>query len=257
MAACSGITDKQKETVKELTAKKEAGKITKLQEDELNRLINKRDNPELPEGAKTYCEQWVKEQIYERKKDFSSKYTAKGNSVEDDAINLLAEYYDWGLVYKNEKHFSNDFIEGTPDLVLSDLIPDNKASWDCFTFPLFQTKLDNCYWWQMQGYMDLTGKSKAAVIYTLMDAPEDIVDREARSRAYQAGFDEVDMDFYENVKLEMTYSHLPLQLRIKRFDIERNDKAIQQIKDRVVMCREYIKSLDLFNLLLSNNLKAA
>jgi hypothetical protein len=200
---------------------------------------------EVPKGAITYLHTWVKEQLYDRTRFFTSKYTEKGINVEEDAINLASDYFGWGFVTKNEKHYENDFLTGTPDLVLAGLVPDIKSSWDCFSFPLFDTKVDSDYEWQLQGYMALTGKENAAVIYCLMDAPEELVEREARNLSYKAGYSEVEVEFYEQVKLSMTYSNLPIELRIRRFDVQRDEKKIQQINDRVEKCREHIKTLPL------------
>lgn len=241
--ADSGLTDLQLSKMTELVEKKMTGSLTTKQSEELNKLIQKRDNPELPEGAKTYCQEWITEQLYSRRKQFTSKYTDKGLSVEDQAIELLSNYYGWGMVMKNEKFLENEHIMGTPDLILYDLIPDIKNSWDCFTFPLFENKEDKSYWWQMQGYMRLTGKQKAAIIYCLLDAPEGIIEAEARKLSYRAGYDELEMEFYNKVKGTMTYSHLPIELRVKRFDIQRDDKAIALIEKRVEQCRKFISTL--------------
>lgn len=213
------------------------------------------DKNEVPKGAITYLHQWVKEQLYSRRKEFTSKYTDKGCIVENDEISFAASVYDWGMVSKNVKHFSNEYMTGTPDVILADLIPDLKASWDCFTFPLFDTKLDDKYWWQMQSYMALTGKENAAVIYCLMDAPDSVVEREAYYLSKAAGYDELEMEFFDKVKANMTYSHLPESLRIKRFDVSLDDKAIKQIEARVKICAEYITGLNVEQFF--NQLKAA
>jgi hypothetical protein len=206
------------------------------------------DKNELPTGAKTYVNQWIAEQLYNRTKVFTSKYTDKGNVCEDGSIDLVAERYGWGLISKNDKSFENDYLTGTPDLILSERVVDIKNSWDCFTFPLFG-KLNPDYEWQVQCYMDLTGKNRASVIYTLMDAPDELVEKEAAILSYKAGYTELESDFYDEVKASMTYSHLPIELRIKRFDVEKDDKKIQQVKDRVTLCREYIKSLNISSVL--------
>lgn len=213
------------------------------------------DKKELPVGAITYLNKWVTEQLYDRTKTFSSKYTEKGNDCEESSINLVADEYGWGLVSKNDEHFENKWMTGTPDLILSDRVVDLKNSWDCFTFPLFG-KLNSDYEWQVQCYMELTGKENASVIYCLMDAPAELVEREAKNLSYQAGYSELDFDFYEQVKQSMTYSHLPNTLRIKRFNVEKSDKKIQQIKDRVELCRKYISELELPKIK-TNQLKAA
>lgn len=204
---------------------------------------------EVPKGAITYLHEWVKEQLYDRRKEFTSKYTEKGTTVEQASIDFASDVYGWGLVSKNEKNYQNEWMTGTPDLVLADLIPDMKNSWDCFSFPLFG-KLDPDYEWQMQTYMSLTGKENAAVIYTLMDAPDSLVESEARKEMWKAGLLELEMELYDQVKASMTYSHLPNDLRIKRFDVKRDEKKIKQIHDRVNLCAEYIASLNIKHYLL-------
>lgn len=196
----------------------------------------------LIEGNKTYCQTWIKEQIYDRKKEFSSKTTEKGNIVEDNSIDFIAEQLGFGLLFKNEKHFEDDFMTGTPDIILNDLIIDAKNSWDCFTFPLLADKLPNSdYYWQAQGYMNLTGRDKYKVVYVLSDTPQNLIEREAYWYCKNNGYDDLDIDIYNEFESKMTYPNIPNNLKIKVFDIERSENDIQSIKDKVLMCREYIK----------------
>lgn len=198
----------------------------------------------LSQTTKSYCEQWVKEQIYNRRYEFSSKYTEKGNTVEDNAIDLISEHlYNGMLMIKNDDYFENDFCTGTPDIIIKDEIIDNKSSWDCFTFPLFDTELNKDYYWQMQGYMWLTGYNRAKVIYTLMDTPYNIIESEAKRYCYKNGFDELDLDIYNEFKDKMTYYDVPVEKRIKSFEVIRNDEQIEEIKQRVILCRDYIDDL--------------
>lgn len=208
-------------------------------------MTNPRSKSEvLSQTAKSYCEQWVKEQIYSRSYEFTSKYTEKGTIVEDTAIDLIAEaYYNGALLIKNEDHFTNDFATGTPDVILKSEIIDNKSSWDCFTFPLFETELDKKYWWQMQTYMWLTGYDVAKVIYTLVDTPYHIIEREAKTFCYRNGMDELDLDVYNEFVKKMTYKNIPIENRTKMFTVERDNNAIDELKERVILCREYIDLL--------------
>ena len=48
------------------------------------------------------------------------------------------------------------------------------------------------------------------------------------------------MDYYT---AQMTYSDVDTDLRIKYFDFDRDDKAIDQIKERVALCQVYINEL--------------
>jgi len=207
---------------------------------------NKKDF--LSKTAQTYCQTWCKEQLYNRKKEFSNKYTQKGNIVEDNSIDFVAEYLNLGMLIKNEQHFENDFLTGTPDVVLKDLLIDVKNSWDVFTFPLFDTECPNTdYYWQAQGYMALTGKNSYKLIYTLIDTPENLIESEMRKYCFQNGIEQDDADYKEWFD-KMTYKDIPNDLKIKIFEIQRNDEDIKRIENRVVECRLYIKYIKSNNL---------
>lgn len=204
-----------------------------------------KDAGNLSQTAKTYCETWLKEKLYNRFKDFSSKYTQKGIEVEGDAIKFISEQLNLGLVFKNEERFENDYLQGTPDLIISNYVIDNKSSWDCFTFPLFETAPDTSYWWQLQGYMALTGKDNAKLIYTLMDAPQWLIDSEVEKelRFNRVNLDEVTWDVREQMSSKYKYSALDPKLRIKIFEFKKDEEAINSIQIKVEKCRQYIDSL--------------
>lgn len=197
----------------------------------------------LSKTAQTYCETWLKEQIYSRRKEFSTKFTEKGNIVEDNSIDFVAEQLGYGMLLKNEKHYKGEFITGTPDVVLPDLVIDVKNSWDCFTFPLFETRFDMGYYWQAQGYMALTGRKNYKLIYTLMDTPLHLIEKEAYWYAKNNGYEDLDDKLYQKFLDKMTFGNVPDKYRIKVFDIARNDGDIEQIKERVKQCRQFINSL--------------
>jgi len=183
----------------------------------------------------TYLEEWAKEQIYGRRKKVESKYMDKGIQMEDAAIEFVSIFYpEMPLLIKNEKTFESAHIIGTPDLILEDAIIDIKCSWDCFTFPLFEQELpEKSYYWQLQGYMALTGTSKGAIIYCLMDTPIEIVEKEIRFNPDQ----EDEIIAYHN------YRNIPDKYKIKRFDVPRNDQDIEAIKTRVEECKIYLTTI--------------
>ena len=206
-------------------------------------MKNGTDKKSMGETAKSYVEQWIKEQLYGRKKEFSNKYTTKGLTVEQDAIDYISDVLEYGFLLKNEENLSNDFLTGTPDIILNNFIIDIKSSWDCFTFPLFEDELKNQdYFWQGQGYMALTGVETFRVIHVLMDTPEDIIFKEASSFCWKNNIeldDEIILDFTE----KMTYKNIPHELRTKTFEFKRDDNIIGSIYKRVEECRDYIHKL--------------
>lgn len=207
-------------------------------------MTNPRSGGGLSETCKTFLENWAREQLYQRRKEFYSKQTDKGNVKEDKSIEYAAEVYGWGLVFKNEDSFENDFFTGTPDIILAQSVEDIKNSWDAFTFPLFDTDVPKSakgYDWQGRAYMDLTGKETFGLVYTLMNAPEHLVEREAWMITRGNGESELKEALFQEVKEQMSYEHLPDLLRITRFEIEADQFKIAEAKQRVLECREHIE----------------
>lgn len=210
-------------------------------------MTNPRSKGEiLSQTCITYVHDWIKElpEFYDRRVEISNKYCDKGNKCEDDAIELAAAEFGWGLVSKNEEYAEDEFFTGTADLLLAPTVVDFKNSWSQKTFPLFEKEIPNKgYEMQGQGYMHLYNKEHFILLYCLLDAPEDIIEREARSRMYNAGMSEMTEAFYATVAASMTYSHLPNHLRLKYFNVERDREFITTAQERVELIRKYIKSL--------------
>ncbi len=177
----------------------------------------------LSQTTKSYLQEWAKQEIYGVRKDISSKYLDKGNAVEDDAIDYAADALGWLFATKNDEYFENEYFCGTPDVILEDKIIDIKSSWDCFTFPLFEEDVPNKdYYYQLQVYMHLTGKKQAELVYVLMNTPEDL--------AYS--------------KELHNYSDLPSKHRIKVFEIDYDEDAIELLIERVQESKEYLNKIN-------------
>lgn len=188
-------------------------------------LTNPRSKNEiLSKTTLTYVDEWLKEQIYGVKKDFTSKYTDKGNMLEDEAIDKAIEWLDLPFVLKNEMQLSSEYFTGTPDLILEDEVIDIKNSWDCFTFPLFETKIPTKdYETQIQIYMHLTGKKRGRVVYLLLNTPEELSKWETPHN----------------------YNSLDKKYRIKSFQFEYDPEIIKTLQNRVEEIRTYINQLNI------------
>lgn len=177
-------------------------------------------NEQLSETTKSFIQEWLKTQIYGYKKEISSKAINKGLEYEDMAIDKAIEWLDLPFAIKNQQRFSDEFFTGEPDLILQDEVIDVKCSWDCFTFPLFDTEIPTSdYETQVQVYMHLTGKKKARVVYILLTTPE----------TYSSP--------------EWSYDHLETKYRIKEYRFEYDPEIIEKLKTRVELCRNYINEL--------------
>ena len=198
----------------------------------------------LSETAKTYIQDLFKEKELGIAREFWSRYTDKGIQMEDEAIDFAGQVLGWDFVVKNEQGYENDWITGTPDVITKYLLADIKCSWDGNTFPLFDTELKNKdYFFQLQGYMWLTGLDQAELVYCLMDTPHQIVEDEVRRAHWKAGLIDEDLDLREAVQSQHTFDHLPNNLRVKRFIIRKDEEAIEKIKEKVELAREYYEQL--------------
>lgn len=202
----------------------------------------------LSVGAKTYCKDWLKEAYFGRKNVLVSKYTTKGNLVENEGIKMLSEYLNYGLLFKNEKQYEDEYFIGTPDIVLkSDKVTiDIKSSWSFDTFPFFEQELPNKdYYYQGQQYMHQTGCTKHIVAYILSDTPSHLIESEARRYCFINGISDTIGEIDINIMFEkhMSYSDIPIKDRIRIFELEYDPKCIEKAKEKVMHCREYINQL--------------
>ena len=198
----------------------------------------------LSQTAKTYIHELVLQDKYGIRKEFSSRYTDKGNEVENESINLVNEVLDVGFIYKNEEHFSNDWMTGTPDVNTDTILLDVKSSWDATTFPFFATEIPTKdYYYQLQGYMELTGKTESLLCYCLVNTPEEMVEDEVRRAHWNANLLEESLDLRDEVQRRHNFDHIPDNRRVKVFKVEKDEQVIEAIKERVELCREYYNTL--------------
>lgn len=205
----------------------------------------------LSETTKSHLADKYVSAKYGRESDIVNKYVRKGLMVEEDSITLYSRVKK-EFFKKNEKNLNNGLISGTPDLFTGDdittaeTIIDVKSSWDIFTFfRTTQEKLNKAYYWQLQGYMALTGAKSAKLVYCLVNTPQPLVYDELNKLKWKMGVLNPDTD--ENyieaaAELERTlnYDDIPMSERVNEIHIDRNDDDINKIHTRVIECRNYM-----------------
>lgn len=199
----------------------------------------------LSETAKTFIEDLFREREFGIYKDISSRYTDKGIQMEDEAIQLAGNVLGWDLnTFKNEERLKNEWITGIPDINTETLLADIKCSWSGSTFPFFEEELPNKdYYWQLMGYMMLTGHLQAELVYCLMNTPQQIVEDEVRRAHWKLNLIDENLDVRDAIQNQHNYDHIPDTLRIKRFIVEGNQQAENRIKEKVEQANEYYESL--------------
>ena len=204
-------------------------------------MTNARSKSEvLSKTCKSYLEELALEEVYGIRKEFSSRYTDKGNEVERESIDLAQDVLDMGFMYKNTEFFENDFLTGTPDVNTDTCLLDVKSSYDASTFPFFAEEIPNKdYMYQLQGYMALTGKRKSILAYCLVNTPYDIVEDEIRRAHWKHHLIDESDELRAEVEAKHVFDHIPMEKRIKSFHIKYDKDIVKAIYDRVKECRVY------------------
>jgi hypothetical protein len=208
----------------------------------------------ISETTKTHLIDVYVQNKYGRQTDISNKYIEKGLAVEEDSITLYSRVRKT-FFKKNELHLSNPYIKGTPDLFegleisAAETIIDVKSSWDIYTFFRVHTQpLNKMYYWQLQGYMALTGARKAKLVYCLVNTPETIILDEERKLFYRMNAGTTENPEYikacEELRYAMQFDDIDKSERVIELEVDRNDEDINRLYQRVVECRRYLNDLD-------------
>ena len=149
-----------------------------------------------------------------------------------------------GFIFKNEEHFNNDWNTGTPDVNTNEILLDIKCSYEAHTFPFFETEIPTKdYYYQLQGYMWLTGKNEALLCYCLVNTPLEIVEDEIRREHWKHFKIDEDAEIREYVEKKHNFDHLPKNTKVKVFKVERDETVIWEIQNKVEQANIYFNNL--------------
>ena len=269
------LTENQEKEMNRLLENQSKGKITEKQTITLGELLDKKHaKNELSTTTQNYLTEIHKEVLFKRKSDLKNKYLEKGIQVEDKSLTIYSNVSGKPF-YKNKERLYNEFFQGEPDNKTKK-IRDIKSSWDYSTFPFYETEITNKdYICQLNGYMDLTGLEDAELIYCLVDTPHKIINDELRRSDWKFNIMDNDGNIREeSIKLviemvsNMLYTHnglieycnenpavklewfedfreVPEKLRVKIFEIKKDENLIKSMKEQVIKGREFLNNLSL------------
>ena len=244
------------DNLKKKDGKMGLGYVSKISELELSipELELIKDEEILSESCKTYLIQSYVLSKYGRVREITTKQMVKGTISEDDSIKLFSHLE--GVQYrKNPYRLSNDFISGTPDLhdgediVSCNEIIDIKSCWDIFTFLSNVAEPENdMYYWQMQGYLALTGAKIGTIAYCLVNTPDSIIEGEKYVLLKKMDVvSEEDPEYKKEVaKLVANryFDDIPMQERLLTYSVDRNDDDIAKLYKRIGKCREFLSEFE-------------
>jgi hypothetical protein len=204
-----------------------------------------KDNPTLSDTCKRRLAQIYTEETTGRKKDIQSIYLEKGLMTEEDSITLYSMIL--GKMYrKNRERVSNGYVTGEIDFddPETDTVVDTKSSFDIFSFDLTAAlEMKKIYEWQGHMYMWLKNRKNFRLAYCLNDTPPVLLSRLKKQLYYNFVGSEEDLKEAESL-LEQNhkYQDLPLERRIRIYDLKRDDEKIDMAKMYITYFREYLKN---------------
>lgn len=272
------LTPKQEETYQSLLKKKATP--LKLSDNQLidygSLLERKNAKLTLTEGVKKILHRLTWEHLANRSKRLENKFLTKGTVVEERSLSAYSETID-ALVMKNTKRKTNEFLSGECD-VARYKIKDIKSSYSWHTFPLTSDIIpSSVYEWQLDGYMWLFNYQRSELVYCLVDTPFKLIDDEIRRLDWKHNIftnegnirednsEIIDLvvevvsgliytfegleDYCQQstqVNIEWfigKFKEVPIEIRVKVFKHNREEKRIEQLKEMITLAREYMNGI--------------
>lgn len=192
----------------------------------------------LYETTNSYLLEIAIKETYGRTKMIETDAMRKGTEQEQQSIDLLNEYKQTDYV-KNEIQLENDYIIGTPDI--TNPIIDIKSCQNLFTF---STKwgIPPIYEYQLYGYMILAEQNKAYLAYVLPNSPEWLIEKEFNKYTFYKPQEEW-QDIEKQIRLNHTFDDIPLEKRIKIYELTIKNGIEFEVFNAVEKARNYLNSL--------------
>jgi hypothetical protein len=211
----------------------------------------------LSKSAKSFLiRRYVIEKYY-RDYDAAPLQMVKGAKVEVDSLKFFCDVT--GEKYrKNKKSFQNNHLIGTPDVVERDFVIEVKSSWDIFTFlKNVNNDVNVQYYWQLQGYLSLTDKFAAELVYCLISTPDDIIEEEYNRLTFKNPSilrkPKLLKGLRDSLYFNMRFDDIPKEDRILRFSVERNEDDIARIHKKVEQSRAFLSEFQQQHLFFSKH----
>jgi hypothetical protein len=206
-----------------------------------------KDAGNLSETAKTFVtDVWLLNE-FGFAESIKNVYMDKGNECEQDSMDLVTQVIAGGFRSRFNTKLQNEYVIGTPDIVLDDCVEDIKTSWNLKTF--FNAELSKMYFTQAQCYMWLTGKEKYRLIYSLVPTPQSMVLNECEKLVYKYGKNHDNEDYIKECQQIQRNNDLikdlPIEKSVKVFAFDYDPAYIETLKNKIEKAREYYHTLKL------------
>ena len=198
-------------------------------------------------------EKWHKE-IVNGAKDYVPA-VLNGTLSEDKSLALISELD--GITYKKHKSLiKNRYLKGILDCYLGKSLKKIEKVTDIKTAASMQSLLSlikdeettSKYYWQIMGYLAITGANEGEICHCLVSYSDRIINDEINKflhRTKNLGFDGEYIDAQiHRIKFNMTFDEIPIEQRVVRFNVQRDEDAIKNIYEKVKFCRKWLNNFD-------------
>ncbi len=252
------LSKKESQLLEKLQQKKLNGESLTPEEEEIRKILLNQQKTAKLSLSKT-CISYLREEVFIYMKYGkrirpgaeslveSTTRIQKGSLVESMAIDELSRFD--GIKYrKNDRKYRNKWVCGIPDINHKKRLGDRrvidiKCSWDIYTFMNNLPKdasLLNKY--QVQGYIALTNADVGEICHVLVSAPEELIEKQVAKLRYKNVFSSI-QEYEQAAELtrrSMRFDDIPLERRIIRFPVVRDESEQQMLFERVDLCREWL-----------------
>lgn len=253
------LTDKMFEKLEYLKSKPELTPRQEVERIELQFRMDNYDPTTLSKGAMMYLMFLYQYLKYGKQYKIPGKKgipaCIKGSKAEKSAFELIKRVTGKQL-FRYKSYLRNDYLKAQMDVIDAKKIEDAKIVIDIknpfsqFNFMKIVSakeviRRDN---FQMQGYLDITGKDHGEIYYCLSDFSDDLIEEQRKQMVevlcpdgiITAQFEE-EWSYAEN---SMKFNHIPDEERVIRYKIERDNTIISKIHEKVEFCRNWMAEFE-------------
>lgn len=150
----------------------------KFRASQVGKIMAYPDKDTLPQGAISYLEECVSQQVLGWEESISTFAMEKGKLVEDDSIALFSSVIG-DFFLKNVERITTDYLTGECDIIIpNDIVWDIKSSYSKKTHEMFiNLKSNKLYFWQLVAYSELYNVPRAGLARCLVDTPIGLIDK--------------------------------------------------------------------------------
>lgn len=237
------ITEKQKEILEAYQAKIDKKKEAKI---------------ELTRASKNYLQELFESVCLGISPFTGTNATERGDREEEASIDLVKLAYGIDNLVKNTKTFTNQYLSGTPDLIVNKdnkkIVLDVKTAETYKSFTAFDEDKASQYKYQLWGYKELVGADEVWIVRTLPSYPDKVIIKEINKKLSYLDTDTTTQEQIDDIRkttyLNMNYDRIDPIRRIKLFKVEPPQISSYIIYQYLALHRLYLNGIvkNYFNL---------